>query len=229
MKVSIIIPVFNEEKTISKILDMIAAAAVSFEKELIVIEDGSTDNSLEILKRWPNITLITHKKNLGKGASMRDGIAVATGDIVLFQDADLEYSPAEYEALLRPLKENTADVVYGSRFLNKKNKFFIHTYLANKFLSFLTRMLTPLPITDMESCYKVFRADILKSLKLSENRFSIEPEITMGIASVPGIRYVEVPISYHGRSIKEGKKVRWHDGAHAIWCLLKYKCRIIFS
>jgi glycosyltransferase involved in cell wall biosynthesis len=169
------------------------------------------------------LILLRHTTNKGKGASLRTGLSCATGDIVVFQDADTEYSPPEISELISPIINNTADVVYGSRFIGKKTEhFFIHTYLANKLLSWLTKIKTGLPITDMETCYKAFRSPLLKNISLTENRFGIEPEITVKIARIKKIRYTEIPISYSGRSIREGKKVRWQDGVRALWCILWY-------
>ncbi|MEK7227746.1 MAG: glycosyltransferase family 2 protein [Patescibacteria group bacterium] len=223
MKVSIIIPFYNEKNTLKEIVARVQKALPLHEKEIILIDDGSSDGSSEIAKSISEVTLIIHPKNKGKGAALRSGITKATGEVILFQDADIEYDPNDYQELLSFFETNQVDVVYGSRFIGKKQEhFFLHTYLANKFLSFLTRLLTPLPITDMETCYKAFRSDILKGLTLVEHKFGIEPEITMKMAHIKNIRYKEVPISYTGRSIKQGKKVRWWDGIRAIWCILKY-------
>lgn len=229
MKISIIIPVYNEEKTVLRLLERVHSVDLPLEKEILVIDDGSTDATARLLKEAENIRLIMHEKNAGKGAAIRTGIRAATGDIILIQDADLEYDPDDYSRLIAPILSDGSDVVYGSRFLETRNRYRLHTYLANRFLSFLTHLLTPLPVTDMETCYKAFRADIIKSIDLVENRFGIEPEITVKMSLLPGIRYKEVPISYSGRSMKEGKKIRWHDGAFAIWCLFKYRLLIAFS
>lgn len=223
MKVSIIVPVFNEEKTISELLTQVSAVTLPIKKEIIVIDDGSTDKTSQHLKNAAGITLIKHARNQGKGAALRTGLARASGDLILIQDGDLEYDPRDYPKLLEPLITNRADVVFGSRFLEKKNSFRIHTYLANRFLSLLTRLLTPLPISDMEVGLKAFKKESLKSLDLKENRFGIESEIAIKIAMVPNIRYTEIAISYRGRSRKQGKKIRWHDGVRAIWALGKYR------
>lgn len=223
MKVSIIIPIYNEEKTLVDILGHVNSVNIPFEKEILIINDGSTDRSSELLTHISGITVITHSKNLGKGAAIRTGIQKVTGDIVLFQDADKEYDINDYIDILSPFLDNSIDVVYGSRFIGKKKEnFFVHTYLANKLLSFLTRLFIKLPVTDMETCYKAFRTPVIKDLILVEDRFGIEPEMTIKMARIPGIRYKEVPISYTGRSIKEGKKIRWYDGVRAIWCIVKY-------
>lgn len=230
MKLSIIIPVFNEEKTVLELLAKVQSVVLPFEKEIIVIDDGSTDNTSTLLKNMLGIKILIHEENSGKGTAIRTGIQASTGDILLIQDADLEYDPDDYMKIVAPILHNTADVVFGSRFLDKKNRaFFFHTYWANRFLSFLARLLSPLPITDMETCYKAFRTNIIRSIRLTEKRFGIEPEITMKISFVPDLRYAEVPISYSGRSIQQGKKIRWHDGAYAIWCLIKYRFGVIFS
>lgn len=224
VKVSIIIPVLNEERNLPVLLERVFRASASLDREIIFVDDGSTDGSAALLAATPGITLARHERNRGKGAALRAGIGLATGSIVLFQDADLEYDPADYAAMLEPLLSGAADAVYGSRLLRgRERKFFAHSYAANKFLSWLTRFITGLPVTDMETCYKAFRADIVRSLALRENRFGIEPEITVKISKIKNIRYAEVPISYEGRSVKEGKKVRWHDGIRAMWCLVKYK------
>lgn len=229
MKLSIIIPVFNEEKTVRELLQKVESVALPVEKEIIVIDDGSTDQTSALLKEVRNIKLLTHQKNGGKGMSIRTGIQAATGDIILIQDADLEYNPQDYKKMVAPFLHDTADVVFGSRFMDKQNRYRVHTYLANRFLSLFARLLSPLPITDMETCYKAFRTKIIRSIRLTEDRFGIEPEITMKISSLPRLRFEEVPISYVGRTMEQGKKIRWHDGAYAIWCLIKYRVIVTFS
>ena len=225
MKLSIIIPCFNEEKTIKQILGRIKNQN-EFEKEIIVIDDFSTDSTRTILendlKDEINL-LILNSKNYGKGYSIREGIDKSTGDIILIQDADLEYDPNDYGKLINPIKKDVADVVYGSRFLGggeTRVLYFWHT-VGNKFLTLLSNMFSNLNLTDMEVGYKVFKADVLKDLKLEENRFGFEPEITAKIAK-KNLRIFEVSISYFGRKYNEGKKITWKDGFSAIRCIAKY-------
>jgi glycosyltransferase involved in cell wall biosynthesis len=229
---SIIIPVYNEEKTIIKILEKIELVVLEqgIEKEIIVVNDCSSDAS-EILiqnyfkqKEHLNLKYFSNVKNLGKGASIHRGISEAAGDYIIIQDADLEYDPKEYNILLQPILDGFADVVYGSRFMGSKPHrilFFWHT-VGNKFLTFLSNMMTNLNLTDMETCYKMFTADVLKPIQLKEKRFGFEPEITAKIARIPNIRIYEVGISYYGRTYKEDKKITWKDGFRAIFCIIKY-------
>lgn len=226
MKLSIIIPVYNEAQAFPKLLEKVRSVAIPVEREIIAVDDCSTDGSREILEKTEDVVKAFHAKNSGKGAALRTGIGLATGDFIIIQDADLEYDPNDYPALLVPILKNEADVVYGSRFLDKRNKFGTLSYLANIFLTFLTRILIHLPVTDMETCYKLFRAPILKSINLTENRFGFEPEVTMKLSMIPGIRYAEVPVSYTARTKEEGKKIGWKDGVRAIWALFKYRVRL---
>jgi glycosyltransferase involved in cell wall biosynthesis len=229
---SILIPVYNEALTIHQILDKIKLTRLSegTQKEIILINDRSTDNSSQIISRYitdhPEMRMILHdqEKNMGKGAAIQKGIQLAMGDYVIIQDADLEYDPEEYNLLLQPILNGSADVVYGSRFSGgnpHRILFFWHT-LGNKFLTFLSNIFTGLNLSDMETCYKLFDADILKQIKLKEKRFGFEPEVTAKISRVPGIRIYEVGISYYGRSFYEGKKIGWKDGIRTLWCILKY-------
>nr|WP_258104503.1 glycosyltransferase family 2 protein [Marinoscillum sp. MHG1-6] len=231
-KLSIVIPVYNEEKTIHLILNKIKKTDLigGIEKEIILINDSSTDNSRDALKKYidenPDMTIsyYEHEKNAGKGKALRTGISKATGEYLIIQDADLEYDPAEYNDLLKPVIDGFADVVYGSRFAGSKPHrilFFWHT-IGNKFLTTLSNMSTNLNLTDMETCYKLFKTDLIQSLQLKENRFGFEPEVTAKISRVPDIRIYEVGISYYGRTYAEGKKINWKDGFRAIYCILKY-------
>ena len=231
-KLSIIIPVFNEEKTIHLILDKIKAVEMynEIQKEIIIIDDCSTDNSLRVIENYKNenfgleIQILKHSFNQGKGAALHSGIKYATGEVTIIQDADLEYDPQEFTLLLKLIVENIADVVYGSRFIGGKPHrilFFWHS-IGNKFLTFLSNMMTNLNLTDIETCYKMFRTEKLQSLNLKEKRFGFEPEVTAKISKIKGIRIYEVGISYYGRTFEEGKKISWKDGFRAIFCIFKY-------
>jgi len=225
-KLSIIIPVYNEKNTIEKLLNKIHKLADIKKKEIIVVDDASYDGSANILRKNKNkITkLIHHKKNMGKGSAIRSGIKLATGSVILIQDADLEYNPNDYKVLLQPFIETDADVVYGTRFKGGKYSrlhFFWH-YLANKILTTITNVVTNLNMSDMETGYKLFRSEVIKGINLKENSFGIEPEITIKLAKKRCIFY-EVPISYNGRSYEEGKKITMLDAFRAIYCIFKYK------
>jgi len=229
-KLSVVIPVYNEVNTIEKVLERVKAVHIPLEKEIIIVDDGSTDGTREklseIQRADPSLKIILHERNMGKGAALRTGFQHVTGQIVIIQDADLEYDPSEYPRLLEPILDGRADVVYGSRFLGgttRRVTSFWH-YMANKFLTFLSNMLMNLNLTDMETCYKVIRTDVLKRLNLRGNRFEIEPEITAKLARI-GCRIYEVPISYSGRDVSEGKKIKWKDGIAAIYYIVKFKLR----
>lgn len=224
-KLSIIIPVYNEERTISQLLDRVKQADIgNVQKEIIVVDDGSKDATVSIVSRLKSIRFVRHEKNSGKGAAIRTGIKYATGDIILIQDADLEYDPNDYAALIQPIIKGKAVVVYGSRRLGKDNKQYsgILFYLGGISLTMITNLLYNTHITDEPTCYKVFMADILKNIPLRCHRFEFCPEVTAKVAK-KGIRIYEVPIRYYPRSKKEGKKIRWKDWFEAVWTLLKYR------
>jgi glycosyltransferase involved in cell wall biosynthesis len=229
---SIIIPAYNEARTIHLILDKIKAVSLieGLEKEIIITNDCSTDDTEAAIHRYItdnpalHIQYFKHEKNKGKGAALHTGIGKATGNYILIQDADLEYDPQEYNILLKPMLEGYADVVYGSRFMGGKPHrilFYWHS-IGNRWLTNLCNMFTNLNLTDMETCYKLFRKDFLQSLVLQENRFGFEPEVTIKMARIPKIRIYEVGISYYGRTYAEGKKIGWRDGFRAIYCIVKY-------
>jgi glycosyltransferase involved in cell wall biosynthesis len=232
VKLSIIIPAYNEGKTIHNILNLIAQVKLinNIEKEIIIVNDFSTDNTEEAIKRYMSenpameMRYYAHAVNMGKGAALHTGIQKATGDYVIIQDADLEYDPAEYNILLAPVVRGVADVVYGSRFMGGKPHrilFFWHS-IGNKWLTQLSNALNNLNLTDMETCYKLFRRSIIQGIALQEKRFGFEPEVTAKVAKIPDVRIYEVGISYYGRTYAEGKKIGWRDGFRAIYCIIKY-------
>lgn len=231
-KLSIVIPAYNEGPTIHRILNKVKAVSLvgEIEKEVIIVNDCSRDNTEESILKYRdenpelNIQYYKHEVNKGKGAALHTGISKASGQYLIIQDADLEYDPEEYNILLRPILDGHADVVFGSRFMGGKPHrilFFWHS-IGNKFLTFLSNMFTNLNLTDMETCYKLFRTDLIQSLVLKENRFGFEPEVTAKISRIPKVRIYEVGISYYGRTFEEGKKINWKDGFRAIYCILRY-------
>jgi glycosyltransferase involved in cell wall biosynthesis len=225
MRLSVVVPVYNERQTIEEIIRRVGAVNLKLEKEIIVVDDGSTDGTGEVLRSLvlPGLRVIIHEKNRGKGAALRSGFDRAEGEIILIQDADLEYDPREYPKLLEPILDGRADVVYGSRFLGGPHRvlYFWH-YVGNRFLTTFSNMLSNLNLTDMETCYKVFRRDILQKIKLKSPRFGFEPEITVKLAKLR-CRIYEVPISYSGRDYAEGKKIGWKDGLAALFHLVRFR------
>lgn len=223
MKLSVVMPVFNEAHTIDMILDRVAS--IDMDKEVIIVDDFSNDGTREILKKKyaDRYKLLYHERNMGKGAALATGFRHVTGEVVVIQDADLEYDPSEYQRLVAPIERGEADVVYGSRFLGGPHRvlFFWH-FVGNRMLTLFSNALNNINLSDMETCYKAFRADILKDLKFSSKRFGFEPEFTAKVAR-KRLRIYEVPISYYGRTYEEGKKITWRDGIVAVYCILRYR------
>jgi glycosyltransferase involved in cell wall biosynthesis len=223
LKITVAMPVYNEASTVARIIERVLA--VRLDIELVVADDGSTDGTRDILRGVtdPRVKVHLHDRNRGKGAALRTCFSNASGDVIIVQDADLEYDPEEYPALLRPIETGHADVVFGSRFLAGPHRahLFWH-YAGNRFLTLLSNMLSNLNLTDMETCYKAFRREVLNGMTLTSDRFGFEPEFTMKVAR-RGFRIYEVPISYHGRDYAHGKKITWKDGVSAVWCIVKYR------
>ncbi len=222
MLLSVLIPVYNEKDTIQEIINRVLAEETA--KEIIIVDDMSNDGTRDFLKTYHHdqVKIFFHETNQGKGAAIRTAIEHISGDIAVIQDADLEYNPGEYKRLIKPIVENNADVVYGSRFSGPEQRvlYFWH-FVGNKVLTVFSNMLTNLNLSDMETCYKAFRSDVIKKIKIETHRFGMEPEITAKIAKM-GCRIYEVPISYYGRDYSEGKKITWRDGFSAIWCIIKF-------
>jgi glycosyltransferase involved in cell wall biosynthesis len=231
---SIIVPVYNEEKTIENVITKVLAVPLTLEKEIVIVDDGSTDGTFSLLEKLreiqPTLKVFRNEKNKGKGFSVRRGIQEAAGEIMIIQDADLEYEPSEYPKLLKPILEDNADVVFGSRFISGEARrvlYFWHS-VANRLLTLFSNMASDLNLSDMETCYKMFRADIIKPIRLTENRFGFEPEVTFKLSKVKGLRFYEVGISYHGRTYAEGKKIKWKDGVRAFYVIFKNALLYLF-
>jgi len=225
MKLTVIIPVYNERNTIQEVLRRVRRVDLGdIDKEIIVVDDGSTDGTRDILSMEEDSTIriVYHPENRGKGAALSTGIRLATGDLVIFQDADLEYDPEDYPRMLAPVLKGKAEVVYGSRFTGERRNMLFWHYLGNRFLSFVTNLLYNTTLSDMETCYKLFKREIIQGIEIKSRRFDVEPEVTAKVLK-RRIRIYEVPISYAGREIEEGKKITWRDGIPALWALIKYR------
>ena len=222
-KITILIPVFNEKDSLTKLLEKVESVNFGLEKEIILIDDFSTDGTKDLYSVLP-YKVLYHEKNQGKGAALRTGLAEASGDIIIIQDADLEYNPEDYIPLVNLIMSEKADVVYGSRLADNRNvgKFLLLSFLANLTLSLITRLLFGVKLTDMETCYKAFKADVIKDITIESDRFDFEPEITAKVLK-KGVRFAELPISYNARAVSEGKKIGWKDGVQAIYTLFKYR------
>ena len=226
-KLSVVIPCFNEVSTILDLIDRVRSAPIS-PKQIIIVDDGSTDGTRDLLVglKSPDLQVLMHERNRGKGAALATGLAAAVGEVSIIQDADLEYDPNEYSQVVGPILDGKADVVFGSRFQGGRPHRVVYFWhrVGNGFLTLLSNMLTNLNLTDMETCYKAFKTEIVQSICIQENRFGFEPEITAKLARIKGCRIYEVGISYYGRTYEEGKKIGWRDGVRAIWCIFKYNC-----
>ncbi len=225
MKLSVIIPVYNERNTVQEVLRRVRRVDLGeIDKEIIVVDDGSTDGTRDILSmEEDSVTrIVYHRENMGKGTALSTGIKLATGDLVIFQDADLEYDPEDYPRLIAPVLKGKAEVVYGSRFTGERRNMLFWHYLGNRFLSFLTNLLYNTTLSDMETCYKLFKREVIQSIEIKSRRFDVEPEVTAKVLK-KRIRIYEVPISYAGRELDEGKKITWRDGIPALWALIKYR------
>lgn len=223
MELSVIIPVYNELQTILEVVERVQSQP--FSKEIVIVDDYSTDGTRELLQthEWPtNVNILYHEKNMGKGAGIRTAMQAVTKDIIIIQDADLEYNPSDFSLVLRPILDGVADVVYGSRFLGIHRSFMLHHYVGNKLLTLMTNVLYNNILTDMETGYKAFRAPVLKGIRIKSNRFDFEPEITAKVLK-RGYRIYEVPIYYAGRDYAEGKKITWRDGVSALWALVRFR------